>query len=184
MRKRLVLTALIGITICLTLSAQLDLQRSEKSLTELKTDLHDKQNDHEMLEELLTQETAQIKAEVAETYKPPVIPQNTLKTQNLPSGGKVEQTIIKYCDKYDVDPNVPLKIAYAESRYNPDARNKSSSAKGVYQFIDSSWKSYSQKAGRGGESVLNADANIETAIWTIKHYGTNPWNASRSKWSK
>lgn len=41
-----------------------------------------------------------------------------------------------------VDPISALKIAKCESRYDEAAKNKNSSAKGLYQFIDRTWKGY------------------------------------------
>lgn len=41
-----------------------------------------------------------------------------------------------------IDPISALKIAKCESRYDEAAKNKNSSAKGLYQFIDRTWKGY------------------------------------------
>lgn len=63
---------------------------------------------------------------------------------NTPSKSKkiLEQTL----DKYGITGNKKttlMKIASLESRFNPKAQSKNSSAAGYFQFIDSTRKSYS-----------------------------------------
>ena len=63
---------------------------------------------------------------------------------NTPSKNKqiLEQTL----DKYGITGNKKttlMKIASIESRFNPKAQSKNSSAAGYFQFIDSTRKSYS-----------------------------------------
>ena len=63
---------------------------------------------------------------------------------NTPSKNKqiLEQTL----DKYGITGNKKttlMKIASLESRFNPKAQSKNSSAAGCFQFIDSTRKSYS-----------------------------------------
>ena len=63
---------------------------------------------------------------------------------NTPSKNKqiLEQTL----DKYGITGNKKItlmKIASLESRFNPKAQSKNSSAAGYFQFIDSTRKSYS-----------------------------------------
>lgn len=53
----------------------------------------------------------------------------------------VEQMIVRMANEYGVDPNRALAIAWCESRFDPNARNwEGSTAKGVYQFTDPTWK--------------------------------------------
>jgi len=66
----------------------------------------------------------------------------------------VQEKIIDYADTYGVERETALRIANCESGYNPLAKNKTSSATGVYQFINSTWDNYC-KGDR-----LNADDNI------------------------
>lgn len=42
--------------------------------------------------------------------------------------------------EYGVDEKTALRIADCESDFNPRAKNKNSSAYGVYQFLDKTWK--------------------------------------------
>ena len=50
---------------------------------------------------------------------------------------KVE--IIRQSLNADVNIYTALRIAKCESNYNPIAKNKSSSASGIYQFLNSTW---------------------------------------------
>jgi len=59
---------------------------------------------------------------------------------NLQVDGVVENTIVEYAIQYGVDPRDALRIARCESGFNRHAKNVSSTAKGVYQFLDSTWE--------------------------------------------
>jgi len=41
-----------------------------------------------------------------------------------------------------VEDETALRIAFCESSYNPCAKNKNSSAGGLYQFLDGTWNNY------------------------------------------
>lgn len=73
-------------------------------------------------------------------------------------------------------------IARCESNYRPDARSPTSTASGVYQWIASSWVSYSARAGHGGKSVFDVWANVDTAGHAIATGGPGPWAASQHCW--
>lgn len=55
-----------------------------------------------------------------------------------------------------IDPELALSIARAESALNPAAKAKTSSAAGLFQVVDDTWKQY---GGRPGKK-LDADENI------------------------
>ena len=61
------------------------------------------------------------------------------------------------------------RIAYCESRYDPYASNPNSTAKGVFQFLNSSWAAW------GEGDVYDPQANIRAAIKYYKHSGFRPW---------
>ncbi len=52
------------------------------------------------------------------------------------------EKIVKYSKQYNVNPDTALRIAYCESRFNINAKNNTSTAKGLYQFLDGTWKHY------------------------------------------
>jgi hypothetical protein len=71
-----------------------------------------------------------------------------------------------------VDPDVALAIAHKESALNPNAQNKLSSAGGLYQFIDGTWKSmvgkYGSQYGVGVGDKKDAKANATMGVLHIK----------------
>jgi len=58
----------------------------------------------------------------------------------------------------DRDIAILLAIAYVESGFNPDAAARTTTASGVGQFIDNTWKTF----GKG--DPFNAEANIQALV--------------------
>jgi hypothetical protein len=81
-----------------------------------------------------------------------------------------------------ISPGLALRIASCESGYRHDAANKSSSARGVFQYLAGTWANTSE--GKKGTSVFDADANIRMAVTHIAVHGTAPWNESKGCWGK
>ena len=83
----------------------------------------------------------------------------------------------------DTDISVFVRIARAESNFNPLAKNKSSTATGIYQFINGTFHRYC-----AGKNVYNFVDNIDCFYKVLETDGypkaLNHWNASRSKWEK
>jgi len=73
-----------------------------------------------------------------------------------------------------------IRIARAESNFNQYAKNPNSTAKGIYQFIDSTWRSNCLKDG----NVYDFKANIDCAWKVYQKQGDRPWNASKHIWNK
>jgi hypothetical protein len=59
----------------------------------------------------------------------------------------VVPVIASLAEKHGVDPTYAVTIAQIESKMNPAAKNKRSSAGGLFQFINSTWKGF----GAGGD---------------------------------
>ena len=76
-----------------------------------------------------------------------------------------------YSALYKVDFSLAYDIARLESNLNPNAKNPHSSAKGIYQFIDSTWKSLCE-----GE-VLAVEDNIKCAIRLLADNKISHWTA-------
>ena len=71
-----------------------------------------------------------------------------------------------------------LSIIQCESLGDPNAYNPYSGASGLFQFIPGTWAVTSVKAGFGGSSVFDPEANIASAAWLSSYYqgaGLNPW---------
>jgi hypothetical protein len=94
---------------------------------------------------------------------------------------RVQELIRIHSASYGLDPFLPLAIAKCESGYRWDAKNSSSTAAGVFQYLSGTWANTS--AGRLGLSAFDADANIRMAVTNIAVHGTDAWNASKPCWN-
>jgi soluble lytic murein transglycosylase-like protein len=84
--------------------------------------------------------------------------------------------VASYFDPVMVDQ--ALSIIQCESLGDPNAYNPYSGASGLFQFIPGTWAVTSVKAGFGGSSVFDPEANIASAAWLTSYYqgaGLNPW---------
>ena len=71
-----------------------------------------------------------------------------------------------------------LRIIQCESLGDPEAYNPYSGASGLFQFLPGTWAVIASKAGFGGASAFDPEANIGTAAWLAAYYqslGRNPW---------
>ena len=93
--------------------------------------------------------------------------------------GEVQDLIRKYSAEYGISAEAPLCIAKLESGFNANSKNKSSSASGVYQYLDSTWRSTDE--GKAGLSVFDADSNVRAAIKYMASRGNaRPWTVAKS----
>jgi len=83
-----------------------------------------------------------------------------------------------------VDSAVMERIKQCESQGNPNARNPHSTAKGLYQFLDSSWEAYGKLlwGSTVGKDVFSAKDNEELAMFVFLIEGTTPWESSAYCW--
>jgi hypothetical protein len=83
------------------------------------------------------------------------------------------------------DAPIMLEVGKAESwnyklnNFNPKATNQNSTAKGVFQILDGTWKYW----GCTGDPFQALD-NIMCARKGYDKEGTTPWNASKGTWGK
>ena len=109
-------------------------------------------------------------------------------TASAQSGGSVQDIITAAGQKYGVDTSYMLAMAMCESTLNPNAVNKThvivsgkdyGAAKGLYQFIDSTWLRMSAQAGYSGASVFDATANANVFAWAIANGRAGEWQCKR-----
>jgi hypothetical protein len=96
---------------------------------------------------------------------------------------EVIQLIKDYSALYSINETLALSIARCESGFNQFAKNKTSTASGVYQYLSSTWKATDQ--AKIGLSVFDAEANIKAAVsYIASRDHAQPWNASKHCWNK
>ena len=69
------------------------------------------------------------------------------------------------------EPDLAVKVAKCESGLNPNAKNKTSSARGLFQVMQS-WHKIDERW------LLNEDINIQVAHSLYQDQGWTPWRAS------
>lgn len=74
---------------------------------------------------------------------------------------------------YGVDADRMRRVAFCESRLDPGARNGSSGASGLMQFLPSTWQS--NRYGAAGFSVWNPLASALGAAYHASRYGWSAW---------
>ena len=85
------------------------------------------------------------------------------------------------------DTPVMIDIARCESEFRQHdksgavLKNPTSSAKGVFQIMESLHKA---PAARLGYDILTLEGNVAYAKYLHKNEGTRPWNASAGCWNK
>ncbi len=73
------------------------------------------------------------------------------------AGEAMSRIITDAANRYGVDPDTLLRTARMESNLNPKIQNPTSSAGGLFQFIDSTWRSYGQGKNKF-DAYASADA--------------------------
>lgn len=68
-----------------------------------------------------------------------------------------------------------LRIMACESNGDPDARNRSSGASGLFQHMPRYWSERSAGAGFAGESIFDPVANVAVAAWMVYDYAGGGW---------
>lgn len=75
------------------------------------------------------------------------------------------------------------RVVSCESGYNPNARNPSSSAGGLGQWLESSWASHAPQWGMSGHSRFEVWPAAFVTSGVIATGGIGNWAASRGCWS-
>jgi len=79
------------------------------------------------------------------------------------------------------------RIVIAESGWRVDAKNKRSTASGLFQFLDSTFASFCIKKYAMAESLDQKNdpyIQMDCAVKMIQDGGLSHWNASKQNWSK
>ncbi len=77
-----------------------------------------------------------------------------------------------------------LWVIHCESRGDPNARNASSGASGLFQHLPRFWADRSAAAGFGGADIFDPTANVGVAAWLVyEGGGWSHWNPSAHCWN-
>lgn len=89
----------------------------------------------------------------------------------------VRELVLEYANKYNVDVDTAMRVIGCESGFNPSAQNPTSTAGGVMQFVDRTWKSVNKIRGTGWTLADKYDArkNIDNGMWLVHNEGWHHW---------
>ena len=98
-------------------------------------------------------------------------------------GAKWIPIIREYAVRFGADPDLIVRVVRCESGFKPDIKNSTSTASGLFQFLDSTWKGQSAKYK---VYTLKNDpyGQLEVATQMIAAGGITHWNASRHCWQR
>ena len=95
-----------------------------------------------------------------------------------PPPAEIERIITEAAEAWGADASQLMRVAWCESRYNPNAYNPTAQDTGLFQFIPETWRRESARAGYGGVSAFDPVASANTAamlfaegksrLWTCK----------------
>ncbi len=85
----------------------------------------------------------------------------------------VKEAISLAAFTYGVDAGAMSRIAFCESRFDPNARNPTSTASGLFQFLTSTWAG--NRYGAAGFSVWSPAASALGAAYHMSKYGDRAW---------
>lgn len=106
--------------------------------------------------------------------------------KQLTTTEEIKDYIVLMANRYDVSAKLLLAIAKAESGYVANARNISSSASGLYQYLDGTFLNYCIKYYGLTDTMIdknNSKIQIECAAKMIRDGGRAHWSESFAGWS-
>lgn len=92
-----------------------------------------------------------------------------------PAPAEIAAIIRAAAARYGVDAEQLLRVAWCESRYDPNAYNGVLGASGLFQIIPGTWAANSVRAGYGGASAFDPVANANVAAWMFAHGAAGLW---------
>jgi hypothetical protein len=96
----------------------------------------------------------------------------------------VECAILDSWGAYNIPVSLDIwaRIAWCESSLNPDAKNRYSSASGLYQNLATYWDSRAAAAGFPGGDIWNPRVHAFVSGHLAETGGVGHWNASGHCW--
>jgi uncharacterized protein YabE (DUF348 family) len=110
----------------------------------------------------------------SEELTAPVAEVRRVGTRIPPGSSEIERIIRDAAAAQGADADQLLRVAYCESRYNPNAYN-ASGASGLFQFMPGTWAANSVRAGFAGASVFDPVASANVAAWMFARGQAFQW---------
>lgn len=82
-----------------------------------------------------------------------------------PAPAEIDQIIRAAAARWGANPEQLLRVAWCESRFDPQAYNPGAGDSGLFQFIPATWAANSVRAGYAGASVFDPVANANVAAY-------------------
>ena len=92
-----------------------------------------------------------------------------------PPPAEIERIIREAAERWGADPAQLMRVAWCESRYNPNAYNPSAGDSGLFQFIPATWARNSPLAGYAGASPFDPVASANTAAMLFANGKAHMW---------
>lgn len=95
------------------------------------------------------------------------------------------RAISKWAKYYDVPYELMTDIAFSESSLDPHKQSSESTAGGLFQFIDTTWKETMRRIGKPLDtSKYDPDANAQATAFKLSKGELGAWDASKGNWGK
>ena len=97
---------------------------------------------------------------------------------------RVECAIVDSWNAYPMPVSMAVwaRVAWCESRLDPSAKNRYSSASGLYQQLSRYWPARARAAGFPGGDIFDARTNAFVSAHLASSSGIGHWNESRGCW--
>ena len=92
-----------------------------------------------------------------------------------PPPAEIERIITEAAEAWGADASQLMRVAWCESRYNPNAYNPTAQDTGLFQFIPETWRRESARAGYGGVSAFDPVASANTAAMLFSEGKSRLW---------
>ena len=167
-----------------TLNTELDKLKSDKNASDEQLKRLEEQR--QQLEQEKQQLQADLQAKLEQKSKLAQASQTVVDTVTQTqtasaASGDIQQIIVDAANRYGVSSARLLAIARCESTFSPTIVNHNyvapdgTSPTGLFQYIGSTWRSFSSQAGYGGASIYDATAQANVTAWAFANGHASHW---------
>ena len=99
-----------------------------------------------------------------------------------PTKAQIKELVISKANEFNISPELFLRIAVCESGLREDAQNPTSTASGIFQFLNSTFFNYARAYELPTDDKNDPEVQAELAARMIAAGGISHWNASKNCW--